>query len=135
METQAWVFRTRNLIVELMVRPCDVDPADSFEFPEDIEVVRSGAVEWFDARLVVSTRDGVELGSDSLGCCAYEKVSDFYEDHRDPDPMNRNSSIMRAANGDNVVICHYFPGMVAEACAEARATLRRLRTIPARGEA
>jgi hypothetical protein len=34
--------------------------------------------------------------------------------------MNRNCSIMRAARGGNVCICHYFPGMVAEAINAAR---------------
>lgn len=37
--------------------------------------------------------------------------------------MNRNCSIMRAANGDNVMIGHYFPDMVREAVRQARAWL------------
>ena len=117
-----WSFETRNFTVELRVEPEDMDPADSFQFEEDIEAVRNGDVEWFWARVVV-LKNGHEIGSDSLGGCAYKTIDEFIEGHRDPDPMHRNSSIMRAARGDNVVICHYFPGMVKVALDDARMTL------------
>lgn len=118
----AWMFRTAQFSVELQVFAEDMDPADSFEFPEDIEAVRNGDVEWFMARVVV-TKNGREIGSDSLGGCAYRTIAEFYEGHRDSDPMNRNSSIMRAERGGNVAICHYFPDMVRVAIADARMTL------------
>jgi hypothetical protein len=127
-----WEFHTRNLNVTFQVTPCEENPADHFEFPDDIEAVQSGRVEWFDCRVRICWRDGTEIGSDYLGCCAYTSVREFYESHRDPDPLNRNSSIMRAKNGENTAICHYFPSMVAEAIAEARKRFCAMRTMPLR---
>lgn len=119
-----WQFNTANYRVALEIAPEEMDPADSFEFAEDIAAVRNGNVEWFVARvsIYVKTEHGeVRLGCDVLGGCAYETVREFYTSHRDPDPMCRNSSIMRAKNGGNMVICHYFPSMVAVAIKDARA--------------
>lgn len=123
---EIWRFDTARYTVALEVAPEDMDPADSFEFPEDIEAVRSGAVEWFTARVAVY-RDGAEVAADYLGGCAYRTFEEFYTSHRDPDPMNRNCTLMRAAHpaGPNVTICHYFPGMVAEAVRMAREAERR----------
>ena len=125
-----WSFETANFGVRLQVRPCEDDPADSFSFEEDVEAVRSGAVEWFDAVVTVYLREEpenreIELGWDTLCCCAYKTVEQFYTSHRDPDPLNRNSTIYRAKNGQNHVICHYFPSMVREAIADARAAQSR----------
>lgn len=66
--------------------------------------------------------DSLEMGVNGLGGSVYEfgKESEFWQGHRDRDPMNRNCSIMRAARGSNVVICHYFPDMVREAISDAR---------------
>jgi len=127
-DNTVWEFSTRNYRVALEIMPEDLDPADSFEFQEDIDAVRSGAVEWFQARVVVYGPDGEELGSDSLGGCAYATVREFYTSHRDRDPMNRNCSLMRVARG-NVVLCHYFPGMVTEAVAAARAAIARRSSV------
>lgn len=122
-EETVWSFKTRNFTVELRISPEDMDPADSFQFDEDIEMVRSGAVEWFCARVVVS-KNGHEIGSDSLGGCAYRTIEEFYTSHRDPNPMHRNSTVFRAAHGQNAAICHYFPSMISEAIADARRTLQ-----------
>ena len=62
--------------IEFAVAPEDMDPADSFEFPEDIEAVRSGKWLWFQVRCTAS-KAGVVLGSDYLGGCAYETYADF----------------------------------------------------------
>lgn len=122
-----WTFKTARFTVALEIEPEDLDPADSFEFQEDIDAVRNGDVEWFCAAVSVYLNDDDDeyderdcVARDYLGGCAYKTVREFYTAHRDPNPMNRNSSIMRAANGDNVSICHYFPGMVTVAIAEAR---------------
>lgn len=123
-ETTVWQFRTRRFRVALEIEPEEMDPADSFQFDDDIEAVRSGDVDWFCASVVVYDEHGCELGRDVLGGCAYNSVEEFYSSHRDPDPMNRNCSIMRAARGENVVICHYFPSMVSEAVSFARDYLR-----------
>jgi len=135
----AWSFETANFFIGFYAEPEEMDPADSFEFQDDIDAVRNGDVEWFCAVVRVFAKlgsdepsDWLGLGSDSLGGCAYNSVREFYTAHRDPDPMNRNCTIMRRAhNGANdpnakVSICHYFPGMVLEAIAAARATLRTM---------
>jgi len=131
-----WQFDTANLRIVCHVEPEDMDPADSFEFPEDIEAVRSGAVEWFCAFVSVWWKDDEGdchyLAHDCLGGCAYSSVREFITSHRDPDPLNRNSSIMRATCGQDMSICHYFPDMVAEATRQARDELRRVRAIPVR---
>lgn len=64
--------------IEFSAAPEDTNPADSFEFEEDIEMVRSGACEWFVAR-VTASKSGIILGEDYLGGCAYANVCDFLE--------------------------------------------------------
>ena len=133
MQTETiWEFNTANLRVAFEVSPCEDDPADSFQFDEDIAAVRDGRVEWFNAHVAVYDNEGRELGRDILCGCAYKTVREFCTAHRDPDPKNRNCSTMRAARGPNVSICHYFPDMIASACREARTALKNLRSIPVR---
>jgi hypothetical protein len=127
-----WQFKTRNLRITLDITECLDDPADQFEEDDQtVQDIRNGYTAWFDARVRVST-DGQEIGADYLGGCAYRYHEDFYTEHRVADPMNRNSSIMRASRGSNVVICHYFPDMVSEACREARKTLAHLKSLKLR---
>jgi hypothetical protein len=83
--------------------PEDMDPADSFDREEDIDAVRSGAADWFQARVRV-TLDGQEIGTDYLGGCAYASASDFVEGE------NRDG---------------YFRDMVRQALQEARVTLAK----------
>lgn len=116
-----WEFRTAGFRIALEIEPEDMVPEDSFEFQDDIDAVRNGTVEWFCARVVVYHGD-MRVAWDSLGGCAYNSVREFYTSHRDPDPMNRNCSAMRAARG-GVYIGHYFPDMVRQAIREARETL------------
>jgi hypothetical protein len=89
-----WSFKTLNFTVELSVAPEDTDPA-----PEDVEAIHDGRVEWFQARVQVYY-DGLAIGSDYLGACAYTSVREFFAAHRDPDPMNRNCTIMRRAGAE-----------------------------------
>ena len=102
-----WEFRTPQFRVALEIWPEDMDPADSFEFQDDIDAVRNGAVEWFHAEVSVYyvEPNGSErrIGFDSLGGCAYNTVREFYTSHRDADPMNRNCSIMRAVKGNCII--------------------------------
>jgi hypothetical protein len=120
-----WSFETKHFRIEFQAHDEDMDPADSFQFREDIDMVQRGEVAWFCAAVIVYHRRSKreawrEIASDYLGGCAYSDVMEFITSHRDADPMNRNCSIMRAARGGNVCICHYFPGMVAEAINAAR---------------
>jgi hypothetical protein len=119
---RVWEFNTKRFTVALEIMPEELDPADSFSFQDDIDAVRNGEVEWFCAAVVVYL-DGVAIGSDVLGGCAYKTVREFHTAHRDPDSMNRNCTIFRAAKGENHVICHYFPSMVSQAIAAARTHL------------
>jgi hypothetical protein len=128
-----WSFRTRNFIVTFDVAPEDTDPADHFEFPEDIEAVRNGEVEWFCARVTVRFLDadvseGSIVGADHLGGCAYASVNEFRESHFRLPTNSRNTLAVKATG---TVICDYFPSMVREAVANARRHVRylpRLRT-------
>lgn len=131
MRESVWKFETARFRVALEIEPEDMAPEESFEFEEDIAAVRNGAVEWFQALVVVylKGKDGAErrIGWDSLGGCAYRTRAEFYEAHRDPDPMNRNCTIMRRERGGDIdakiAICHYFPDMVSVAITDARKTL------------
>ena len=100
----AWEFNTARFRIALEIEPEDMDPADSFEFQEDIEAVRNGQVEWFPARVSVYL-DDTRIAWDSLGGCAYKTVRDFYTSHR------------QHKEGD------YFTDMVREAIRQARETL------------
>lgn len=104
------------------IKPCaDID----LSWDDDGETragLESGALEAFDTRVSVWL-NGVKVGEDWLCESIYADPADFFADHRSADPMNRNCSIMRAARGDNVVICHYFPSLVQAAIADARAWL------------
>jgi len=125
-----WTFETARYRIALEIVPEDMDPADSFESAEDIEAIHNGTVEWFQAMVAVYLKatngPDIRIGYDTLGACAYATVREFYTAHRDPDPMNRNCSIMRGKRGDNVFVGHYFPDMVAQAVKDARANIARL---------
>lgn len=121
-------FETARFAIVMTAEPEDSDPADSFEFPEDIEFARSGNdAAWFCAAVeVIEKKSGAVIGRDALGGCSYFSFEDFVAPHRDPDPMNRNCGAMRAARGHNLAISHYFPSMILQAVGEARSTINRL---------
>jgi len=117
-----WTFETARFRVTLDIAQdygylYDGDDEDG----ETQAKLDSGEYVAFDSRVRV-TLDGRVIGEDHLGGSVYsaDTVDEFWTAHRDADPMNRNCSIMRAARG-RVSICHYFPDMVAQAIAEARA--------------
>ncbi len=119
-----WTFKTRNFTLRL-----DALPEDDLDlsWDDDGAVARgleTGRFVAFCARTQAFDAEGRLLAADYLGNCIYECLEEFGSAHRDADPLNRNSSIMRAARGQNTVICHYFPDMVRGICREARAALR-----------
>jgi hypothetical protein len=116
-----WQFCTARFSVEFHATEEDMDPADSFEFPDHIEFARSGdPAAWFAAWVIVRDRESMDIvGHDHLGGCSYNTFREFYTAHRDPDSANRNCAATNAKH----VICHYFPGMVSQAIADARRTL------------
>jgi len=110
-----WEFNTARFSVVFAIAPEDMDPADSFQFDEDIAAVRDGLVEWFQAKVAVYF-DGKEIAADYLGGCAYKSAREFAELHR------------KYKGGD------YFTDMVRVACNEARKVMRDMRAIRIRGE-
>jgi hypothetical protein len=111
-----WSFRTANFRVTFDVAPEDCDPADSFEFDEDIEAVRNGEVEWFQARVAVHFGESI-VGADYLGACAYKTFAEFRESHFRSPAEHRNTLANKAAG---VNFCDYFPSMIRAAIAIAR---------------
>ena len=127
MKQTVWSFKTAQFTVALEIVPEEIGPADAIESEDGrwawyAQAALNGDVDWFCA-IVTVYHNGHAIGSDSLGACAYSDVREFYESHRDRNPMNRNCSLMRAENGQNVSICHYFPDMIRQAIADARKTL------------
>lgn len=124
-EGTVWRFRTKRFTVALQLSE---EPGYRYDGDdEDGETqapLDSGEFVAFDSRVIVYL-DGEEIGSDSLGGSVYaaDSVAEFWTAHRDPNPMNRNCSEMRAAHGGNMCIGHYFPDMVSEAIRQARAFL------------
>lgn len=127
---RVWEFTTPNFVVALEVSPCEENPRDCFEFPEDVEAVENGTVEWFDAVVAVYGPKGELIGSDSLGACAYETFEDFYASHRTSKEGERNTLANKARKAG---YCHCFPGMVREAVANARDHLRKVQALHVRG--
>jgi len=121
METM-WEFSLGRFAVRAGIEPAndlDLSWDDTGEVHANLE---SGLWQAFVAKVGVYL-NGAEIGADYLGGCIYENPSDFFIEHRNPDPMARNCSEMREARGD-VVIAHYFPCMVRNAIAEARKWMR-----------
>lgn len=121
-----WQFRTKRFRVALEVNPEHGYRYDGDDESGEIQAkLDSGEYVAFESAVVVYL-DGIEIAANYLGGSVYaaDEMAEFWTGHRDPDPMNRNCSEMRAARGDHVVIGHYFPDMVREAIAEARDILR-----------
>jgi len=131
---RVWSFKTRQFRVSLILQrnwryQYDGDDPEG----ETQAKLNSGEYVAFDSRVEVEW-EGQVIGENHLGGSVYsaDNVSEFWTAHRDPDPMNRNCSIMRAnhPSGPRVSICHYFPGMVEEAISEARQYIRDLPAVP-----
>lgn len=130
-----WSFETEKLEIILKL-----DRDHGYKYDGDDEdgetkaKLDSGEYVAFNSHVIVLL-DGEEIGSDSLYGSVYEngKASEFWTAHRDPDHMNRNCSLMRAAHpaGPNVSICHYFPDMVRNATQMAREYLRKMPRVRA----
>ncbi len=127
-----WTFKTARFTVELELTRDHNYKYDGDDLDGSIQAnLNSGKYVAFDSAVKVYL-DGEEIATDYLGGSVYDRDNwkEFFTAHRDSDPMNRNCSIMRAARGENVVICHYFPGMVNEAIRAARAELAQRKQLP-----
>lgn len=118
-----WAFKTARFDVRFYAEETDGLDLSWDEDGSTFEGLAPGELVAFCACVEVSM-DGRTIATDYLGECIYRSAEEFCTGHRDPDPMNRNCSIMRAAKG-NVSICHYFPDMVSTAIEEAREALAR----------
>lgn len=132
-----WQFKTARFTVGLYLqrdRSYRYDGDD--ENGETQAALDSGEYVAFDSVVRVAL-DGETIAENHLGGSVYaaETVSEFWTAHRDPNPMNRNCAAMRLASGGSedarVSICHYFPGMVSEAIADAREHVEQM-VIPPR---
>lgn len=114
-------FEVGSIEVNAYVEP-SVNPDTSWMDDED---QNNQNLVFFDTTVEV-VRNGHVIGRDNLGesCYLTGEEDTFFSDHRNPDPMYRNCSLMRARYGSKTSICHYFPSMIAEAIADARKTLR-----------
>lgn len=126
-----WKFETAHLLFELHVRELnqfnyvyDGDDPDGFIQKS----IRDGSMVAFDVEATVHLlpygEEPVLLATNHLGNNVYyaDSMSDFWQDHRDPDPSNRNCSFY-----PNRAVCHYFPDMIRALISEARLSLPRRR--------
>lgn len=118
-----WQFDTANFRVICHAEADDMRPEDAFEQPEDVAfALEENPAHWFCAFVSVWFGDDennlICLAHDVLGGCSYRSFEEFVSSHRSPDPENRNTLAMKA---NKRVICHYFPDMVRQAIAAARA--------------
>jgi hypothetical protein len=74
-----WSFVTPRYTIAYWAEPEDMEPADSLEFAEDIEAIRSGAVDWFCAFMGAFDANGNLIDYDCLGGCAYTTARSFAE--------------------------------------------------------
>ena len=107
-----WTFKTRNFHLELQISECLESPRGQFDDEDDVAAIESGDILWFDAAMIVYGPCGMKVGSDYLGCCAYEKISDFI------------------AHGEK----GYFGDMVRNAVAHARENLAEIPKLRVKGE-
>lgn len=126
MATEMYCFSIGRFEIRADIEPSQDLDLSWDESGETAENLNSGLWEAFDTKVSVLL-NGVEIASDWLCQSIYADPREFFSDHRSADPMNRNCSIMRATNGGNAVICHYLPGMVSQAIAEAREWLASAR--------
>lgn len=118
-----WQFTIGRFTIRASIADCHDLALNWIDDSETRDKLESGEYEAFDVQVTVSF-NGAVIGRNALHGSIYSDPREFFTDHRSADPMNRNCSLMRAAHGDNVSICHYFPDMVSEAIAEARQWMR-----------
>jgi hypothetical protein len=121
-----WYFHTRHFSVELHAEPETAPDLSWDETGETQANVESGL--WscvcFRVRVMYGGRT---IATDYLGDSIYADVHDFYRQHREGGDENRNCL---ATKTRNVVVCHYFPDMIRNAVAGARASMLALPCPP-----
>lgn len=133
-----WRFDTARYTLAFWAEDEDMAPDDSFSDPRDIEFASNGdPAHWFCAFVGVFDEDGESIGRDILGGCSYGSFREFHSAHRwqysrnqdkwITDPKSRawkacKAKRPRRSDGSRAD-GHYFPDMVRQAIADARATL------------
>lgn len=128
-----WKFSIGRVSVELEItQDCGYRYDGDDENGETQAALDAGQLVAFDSIVRVYI-DNLEMAVNSLCGSVYEfgRESDFWTEHRDSDALNRNCDAMRAARGNNAVICHYFPDMVKQAIADARECFAELQQLQA----
>lgn len=121
-----WTFQTANFVVGFWAEEEHIDPADSFQFADDIAFARSGEpAAWFAARVSVLLLDtegepAEELGVDYLGGCSYRSFEEFYRGHVGLGVASRRDGCRYGA---------YITDMVKQAVADARRTVKARREL------
>lgn len=120
----AWRFNTKRYTIVFVAAEEGQSPEEHFSDPQDVAFASNGDLaHWFSAGVAVY-RDDRLVAQTWLGGC-YNSIGEFCGGHRDPNPLNRNCSIMRRARRKArraaISICHYFPDLIREVLAEARA--------------
>lgn len=121
-----WSFKTARFEVRLRIEPIygyqyEGDDEDG----EQQRLIDEGVYTAFASEVEVLF-DGRVIGDDQLYGSVYETMSDFWTDHRTSTFEGRNTLALKAKN---TRICHYFPSMVYQATAHARATLKAEREV------
>ena len=120
-------FRTAHFAVSVEAWP-DEDLDLSWDEDGSVaEGLNSGALVAFVAQVRVTNDALGEIASTSLGGCIYGDFADF-EDHRECGAYNREL----IAKGERGRCGSELAGMIAEACSEARASLRAAKGIHVR---
>ena len=121
-------FRTAHFAVAVEAYPDeDLDLSSWDEDGSVAEGLNSGALVAFVAQVRVIHDALGEIASTSLGGCIYGDFADI-EDHRECGAYNREL----IAKGERGRCGSQFSGMIAEACSEARASLRAAKGIHVR---
>ena len=108
-----WTFSIGRFQVRAEIKPCyglDLSWDESGEVAEKLD---NGIFEAFDTRVTVYL-NGVKIGENWLCESIYENPEDFFTEHY---------GLAAKSRADGVTYGAYFPGMVSEAIAEARAWL------------
>ena len=114
-------FETAQLVVRAEIEP-DYDLDLSWdEGGETAAKLDSGEYVAFSTLVTVEHKaSGAVLATESLCGSIYADPAEFFTAHRNSPDEYRNTLANKARG---VVICHYFPDMVATACAAARKAL------------
>ena len=110
-----WRFKTKRFCVSLAAAPEYAPDLSWDETGETAEKLESGEWSCVCFRVRVDY-DSETVGEDYLGASIYANLEDFRREH---------IGLAAKSRADGCNYGCYFPGMIAEAIAEARKTLRK----------